>query len=155
MSLAVIAIVASATAALSVGSQIYSGVSQKNAADDSASLLQEQARIEREETGAEVERRSEERNKFIARQKVAFLANGVGLAGTPLIVLEDSFNQFNTEIASVKRAGAARAGLLDREAKIKKKSGRAAMIGGVIGAGSTIANNVTRSTQIKSTQIES
>lgn len=139
MSAAVFALVA--TTALSVGAQIFSGVSQKKAADDSASLIQEQARIEREETGDEVERRTEERNSFIAKQKVAFLANGIGLAGTPLVVLEGSFTQFNKEIASVKKSGAAKANLLDREAEIKKKSGKAALIGGVLGAGTTIAGN--------------
>ena len=140
MSLAVFAL--AATTALSVGAQIFSGVSQKQAADDQAGLIQEQARIQREETGAEVGRRTEERNRFIAKQKVAFLASGVGLAGTPLIVLEESFKQFNVEIAAIKRSGSAKAKLLERQAGITKRTGRAALISGVLGAGTTIAGSV-------------
>ena len=138
-----------AATAFSVGAQIFSGASQKQAADDQASLIQEQARIQREETGAEVTRRTEERNRFIAKQKVAFLASGIGLAGSSIIVLEDSFKQFNIEIAAIKRSGSAQARLLERQAEVTKKTGRAALIGGVIGAGTTIAGNVFKGTQLK------
>jgi hypothetical protein len=131
-----------ATTVLSVGAQVFSGISQKKEADDRAEIIQDQARIEREETEAEVGRRTEERNRFIAKQKVAFLASGVGLAGTPLIVLEDTFKQFNTEISAIKRTGAAKAGLLEKEAGITKKSGKAALISGVLGAGSTVGGNI-------------
>lgn len=140
MSLGVIAL--AAFTALSVGSQIFGGFAEKDAADDQAALLEEQARIEREEAAAEADRKGEERRKFIAKQKVAFLANGIGLAGTPLVVLEDTYNQFEQEIQSIKKSGSAKAGLLEKEAKIKKKSGKAKLIGGVLGGATTIAGNV-------------
>ena len=140
MSLSSIALIAST--ALSVGASIFGGVSEKRASDDQAELLQEQARLEREQAETEAQRKEEERTKFIAKQKVAFLANGVGLAGTPLVVLEDSFQQFNKEIASIRRSGTAQAKFLEKEADIKKRSGKAALISGVIGAGSSIAGNI-------------
>ncbi len=130
------------TTALSAGASIFGGVSKQREAAAQSEQLQRQAEIEREETKEEIERKTEERTKFIARQKVAFLASGIGLAGSSLIVLEDTFQQFNKEIASVQRSGAAKAGLLDKEAKIRKKSGKASLIGGVLGAGSTIAGNI-------------
>lgn len=127
---------------VSAGSQVFGGFSEKKAAEEQADLLREQARIQEEETAAEAQRKSQERDKFIAKQKVAFLANGVGLAGTGVVVLQDTFNEFGKEIDAIKRSGASKARLLNKEADIKEKSGRASLISGVLGGGSTIAGNI-------------
>jgi len=140
MSLAVIAL--STFIILSAGASIYGGIAEKSAADDQAALLEEQARIQQEETGAEASRKGEQRRKFIAQQKVSFLANGIGLAGTGLVVLQDTYDQFEQEISAIKRSGSAQAKLLDRQAPITKKSGKAKLISGVIGGGTSIAGGV-------------
>ena len=146
MSLAVIALTAATV--LSAGASIYGGIASKNAADDQAALLEEQARIQREETEAEANRKAEERRKFIASQKVAFLANGIGLAGTPLVVLEDTYKQYEEEISAIRRSGNAQAGLLERQAKTTKKSGKAELISGVLNAGTSIASGAFKGSQL-------
>lgn len=127
--------------AISAGSQIYGGAQERKAANQQAALLRDQAALEREEAATEAARRDEERRKLIAKQKVAYLANGVGLPGTAGIVFEDTFNQIQQEIDASLKSANARAGLLEREAKIKKSSGKASMISGVLGAASTIGGN--------------
>jgi hypothetical protein len=134
---------------LSAGAQVFGAVSEKRAADDQAELIDQQAQIEQQETAAEAERKGEERRKFIAQQKVAFLANGIGLAGTPLVVLEDTFQQFEKEISSIKRSGRAKAGLLTKQADITRKTGKAKLISGVLGAGTTIAAGAFQGKQAK------
>lgn len=125
----------------SAGSSIYSGFAQKSAMDDQASQLNEQARIAKLEAQEEAKRKDEERTKFIARQKVAFLANGIGLAGTPLAVLSDTYGEFQKEIDAIRRSGNARSNYLQTEARIKEKTGRAALVGGVLDSIGTAGGN--------------
>jgi hypothetical protein len=138
-----------ALTAISASSQIYGGVQERKAANQQSEMLQQQAALEREEAATEAARRDEERRKLIAKQKVAFLANGIGLPGTAGLVFEDTFSQIQQEIDASLKAANARAGLLEREAKIKRSSGKASLIQGVLGATSTIAGNVYKGKQAK------
>lgn len=126
---------------LSVVSQVYGGQQAQRSANEQASLLREQAQIERNEAEREAQRKEEERQKFIAKQKVAYLANGIGLQGTAGLVLEDTYDQFTQEINAVRKSGSAQARLLEKEASIKQKTGRASLISGVLGGASTIAGS--------------
>lgn len=127
-------------ALLSAGGSIYSGFSAMKSAKEEANQLQDQAALARAEAQTEADRKSEERRKFIANQKVAYLSNGVGIsAGTAHVTFADTFNQYQREIDATLRAGRARGAYLDKEAKITRRNGKAAFISGITQAAGTLA----------------
>lgn len=126
-----------ASAGLSIGSSLIGGAQQKKAAEEQAELMRDQGALARAESDREALRKGEERDKFIAQQKVSFLANGIGLGGSSLAVMEDTFNQFQQEIDAIRRAGTAQQDFTNRQARLTERSGRAALFGGVAQAASS------------------
>ena len=119
-------------AGVSVGSKIYGGIQAKKTAEQQAQLNEAQARLASSEAEREAGRKTEEQRKFLARQKMSFLANGVGLGGSAGFVLEDTAAQFQQEIDAIRKSGAARAGFLNKEADISRSTGRAALVSGIL-----------------------
>jgi hypothetical protein len=128
--------------ALSAGGSIYSGISANQSAKEQAGQLDRQAALAQEEARIEADRQSDERRRFIADQKMAYVANGIGISGTPLVTFENSYNEYQKEIDATIRAGDANADYLRSEAKVTRRNGRAALIGGVTQAASTVASGV-------------
>lgn len=127
---------------LSAGGSILGGISAKKAAEDRADLQRQQADLARDEAELEATRKEDERTRFIAKQKVAYLANGVGLSGTGVTVLSNTFDEFQQEIDAIRDRGTAEASLLEQEADITEKSGRSALLGGILDAGATVTGGV-------------
>ena len=117
--------------------QIYSGISKNKAAQETAGLQEEQSRIALAESERAAGQKSDERRKFLAQQRMAYLASGVSLAGTPGIVQADTFNEFQKEIDAIRKSGVAKYSLGLKEASNTKKSGRAQLVSGILsGVGS-------------------
>ena len=133
-----------ATSILGAGASLYQGYAANEAAKDQADLMRDQARLAQEEADVEASRKEEERRKFIAQQKVAYLANGVGLSGSPLVVMEDTYKQFQQEIDAIRKSGVAQRGFMEREASIKEKSGRAQLVSGALGAAASLGGGYTK-----------
>lgn len=131
-----IALLVTAMAAQGAG-QIYSGIASNQAAKAQAGLQEEQARIAQEEANRAADQKVTERRKFLAEQRMAYLASGVSLVGTPGIVQGDTFKEFQQEIEALRKSGVAqyRVGLM--EAANTKATGRAQLLSGVMsGVGS-------------------
>lgn len=127
-------------ALVSAGGSIFSGVSAMKSAKEEANLLQDQAALAQAEAQTEADRKSEERRKFIAEQKVAYIANGVGISsGSAQVTFADTFNQYQREIDATIRSGKSRADYLNREAKITRKNGKAAFISSITQAAGGLA----------------
>lgn len=126
-----------AAAAIAAGGQILGGMSERDAQKKRAGMLEDQSRLAQSEAAAQAKRRATEVRRFAANQKVAFLKNGVTLEGSPLIALEDTYTMGQEEVDSIVNRGNAQSNLYWQEAKLAKKQGRAAMIGGLTGAAST------------------
>lgn len=124
--------------ATSIGSSLYSGYQQKQAAKSEAGLMEDQGRLELEESKDEAARRAKEIRKFSARQKLAFIKNGVRLEGSPLDVIDETLTEGQKEVDSVLRRGNALYDLRTRQADNLKKSGRAALIGGIGSASGSV-----------------
>lgn len=124
------------------GSQIAGGISASDAANQQASLQEEQAKIALDESNQQATQKATERRKFLAEQRMAYVANGVSLAGTPGIVENDTFNEFQQEIDALRKSGAAQYGYAMKQAAVTKASGRAQLISGILSgissAGSTL-----------------
>ena len=69
--------------------------------------LQYQAQMKRsrEEAEREAGQKVTERRKFLALQRMAYLASGVNLSGTPGIVAEETFKEFQNEIEAIRKSG--------------------------------------------------
>lgn len=119
------------------GGTIFSGLSAAEQGKEQKKLYDEQARIQREETATAVSMKSDERRRMLANQRMAYLANGVELTGTPLVVGADTFNEYQKEIDALKVSGAAKAYLLNQQGKQAENSGRSQLISSLFSAGST------------------
>lgn len=132
----VIALVASAV--LGAGGKILGGMSERDAQKSRAGMFEDESRLASAEATANAKQRARDVRRFAANQKVAFLKNGVTLEGSPLLALEDTYQQGQEEVNAITDSGNARASLYWREGQIAKKQGRAAMVGGILGASSTL-----------------
>lgn len=134
--LSTLLLVAGAAAA---GGQIAGGLAANRAANQQAGLQEEQARIALNEANRNAELKADERRRFLAKQRMAYLANGVSLAGTPGVVQDDTFKQFQMEIEALRNSGVAEFGLGMKQAAITKNTGRAQLISGFTSALGTLA----------------
>lgn len=134
------AILIAATAVSAFG-QIQAGRAQQKALDEQAEQQREQARLAALEAEEEAQRREEERDRMLATQRVAFAANGIRVtpgSGSVLAVMQDTTEQFNKEIAAIRRRGKAETKFGLREANISQNKGRSALLSGFTGAIGTV-----------------
>jgi len=121
------------------GGQIAGGISANRTAQRQADLQEEQARIALEESNRAAEQKATERRKFLAEQRMAYLASGVSLVGTPGIVGDDTFKEFQMEIDAIRKSGAAQFGFGVRSAANTRSTGRAQLISGIMSGIGTAA----------------
>lgn len=124
---------------ISAGASIIGGISANNSARREAKAIEEQGRLQQEEATAEATAHAQDVRRFAANQSLSFLANGVTLAGSPLLVLEDTVMQGQNEVDSIVRSGNAARRLAGEKAENTRASGRAALIGGIASAAGTVA----------------
>lgn len=130
-----------AATAVSVGASIMGGIAANNAAKAEARNLEEQGRLAQEEHNREAARRAEEVRKFHRTQSLAFLKNGVTLAGSPLLVLDETMTQGQEEVNAISKSGDAQRTLYNQRAAQTVNSGRAALIGGIGQAAGSAASS--------------
>ncbi len=75
------------TTLVSVGAQVFGGVTSTQAFNREAELLEEQGALALLEANEEADRINTENIKFRKKQKLAFLKSGVALVGSPLFIL--------------------------------------------------------------------
>jgi hypothetical protein len=129
-----------ATVAVAGGS-IYSGMAANQQGQEQKKLYEEQARVQREETATATTMKSDDRRRMLASQRMAYLANGVELTGTPLVVGDDTFNEYQKEIDALKTSGAAKSYLLSKQGEQAATSGRTQLVSSLFSAGSTVAQS--------------
>jgi len=123
--------------AIGAAGKISSGVASNQAAQEQAELQKEQANIALSESEREATQKVTERRKFLAEQRMAYSANGISLVGTPGIVAEDTFKEFQMEIDAIRKSGAAKYFLGLRQAESTSRTGRAQLTAGILeGVGS-------------------
>lgn len=128
-----------ALTAVSAGASIYGGIQANSASKKEAGLLREQGAIAQSEADSEAASHARDVRRFAADQSLAFLSNGVTLAGSPLLVLDDTITQGQKEVDSITRSGNAQRSLFNQRADITRNQGRAALIGGLGQAAGTVA----------------
>ncbi len=138
--------------ALSAVSSIAGGISANKEAGKQAEL----AALQAEQRATEQERVSfkqsqaelEEADSLSRRQKVAFLASGVDLAGSPLLVMEETRRKGAENAEEILKSGEYGATASRAEGRATasqlRASGRQALLGGLSNAAGTAATGITR-----------
>lgn len=126
---------------LATAGLLYSGYSANQQGQQQQKLYEEQARIQQEDTATATQMKSDERRRMLAAQRMAYLANGVELTGTPLVVGNDTFNEYQKEIDALKTSGAAKAYLLSQQGQQAATTGRTQLVSSLFSAGSTVAKS--------------
>lgn len=131
--------VTAALAAAALVAGVAGGVMAKNAADDQAEMAEEQAGLRAAETNrlttrqAELEQR--EIDKTVDRQKLAYLASGVSLEGSPLLKMEETRRLGAENIDEIRKAGSAQqlSQIMEGRATAEaaRASGRQALVQGI------------------------
>lgn len=141
----VLGIIGAGLTAISVGTGIYSAVQSNSQAKEAANMESANAQIAAQETSNAVAAKTEEMTRLKEAQKMAMLKSGMNLAGSNLLVLENTKRQLSISVNQLQQ----RQAVTDLNSQYKENSmlqnGRSAMIGGVVNAVSTVGNYVLNS----------
>lgn len=128
-----------ALAVVGGGMSIAGGVGQMQAANKEAAFQQEQGAIALKESQVNADNAAFNLTQQVQNQRLAFLANGVSLEGSPTAVLAASKAYGQTQVNSILNQGAAQYNLAQKQAANTKNAGRAALIGGIASAITNVA----------------
>jgi len=133
--------------AVQAGSQIYSGYKQKQAADENAQLMREQAQFQKEQAYDQAANIAKEGEAFQGSQRAGFAGSGVKIdSGSPLMVLRETAKNIQTDVSRTQQAGqhAYKSGL--NQASALEQQGKdvftSSLIGGATSFAGTLANNI-------------
>lgn len=133
--------VAASMIALEAGSQVAGGVMGRRAYNEEATSNQQRAAIAQSESVVEARQKQLEVNQVAARQAMAFAKNGVLTdEGSPLLTMSNTINLGREEVEAINRRGVASVNYYNSLAKQSKNQGRAALIGGIGKASSSVFN---------------
>lgn len=137
-----LALIGAVATGFSAGSSIFGGINANKAAKQEADLQAEQGRIAMQEAQTNATNEAYNQTQFVQKQRLAFLANGVTLEGSPSEVLKSSKNYGQQQVNAILSEGAAKYNLAQREAAITKNKGRAALLSGIAGGVSDVNKGV-------------
>lgn len=128
------------TSAIGAGSQLAGGMSAMSASNKEAGALQRQGGLAFAEAKTAAAQRAEEVRHFQADQKERYLASGVTLEGSPLIVLEDTRRKGQAEVNAMLQRGREVQKMYGAQAQQARRAGRSAFLSGLLGAVGTGAS---------------
>ncbi len=129
---------------IAAAGSIYGGIEANKSANREASLQQQQGEIALEEAKINAGNEAFNQTHAVQNQRLAFLANGVSLEGSPSMVLESSKAYGQSQVDSILRQGQARKNLAYSEADITRNKGRTAMIGSYFQAGAQVMGSTAQ-----------
>lgn len=125
------------SAVIGAGGGVYSGIQANKAAGKQAALYDEQANTEQVAGAFQEAQTVRNFDTLLGEQKLNFAASGRSLEGSPLLVLDQTLTDKETEINNIRRNTARSVSQLRSAAKKTKKAGRNAIITGIIGGASS------------------
>lgn len=135
---------------VSGGLSVYQGLQQQQEGNAQAEILAQQAEaraIEEERIAYRQARAEQEQTDLLAkRQKVAFLSSGVDLAGSPLLVMEETRRIGRENVQEILAGGSSAADALRAEGRLaaqrSRDTGRQAFFSGLTQGASTIGGRL-------------
>ena len=126
-------------AGVSAAASIAAGAAQQAAFNTQASAQEEEGNLKRAEAQEEAIRIEKERKEARAKVGLAFIKGGVTLQFTPLDLIEEQEREDEQEAYSIRKRGYAQQKLAFANAQVSRSRGRAALLGGIAGGASTMA----------------
>jgi len=121
-------------AALSAGAGIYGGVSARNAAKRQATLLNQQADLERLAAEYEAIQSNRQFESLMGEQRLAIAASGSEMEGSALGIIDKTLRDKEETQKNILEAGRAKAAALSDQARQVKKAGKNALFASILGA---------------------
>lgn len=140
--------VALAAAGLGAAGAIREGQSRKMAADFNASVQRQMAEREEAIGKLSAEQFSRDASRNLATTRVARLASGVTMSGTPLLVDEAAVDEIAFNEALIKQGAEVKATRLRQQAELDQFGGRSARLSGMFRAGSSLLEGAYRAGRI-------
>lgn len=139
-----------AIAAMAIGTGM-SAYSQYKQGKEQEELHEQRAKVARLDAKAvikasrhEAREKRKEGRRFRASQKALFAASGIRIAGTPLLVMKETADEFETEAALIQEGGMTEGRRLRSFARMERQMGASAYRAGKWGAGSTLLTGAGR-----------
>ena len=123
---------------LSAGASIYGGISAYQSSLDTASLMEEQGALTRDDYMRQANLVRDEGRRFRAKQTMDYISSGVEIAGTPQLVMKETLSKYTTKAGALDVTGANYSRLYKRKAQITKNEGRAQLISGIMSGAAQI-----------------
>lgn len=99
---------------------------------ETASLMEEQGDLVRQDYFRQAELTRDEGQRFRAKQAMTYINSGVELVGTPQLVLKETFAKYREKARSIEVTGLNKENLYDKQADVKKQEAYADLISGII-----------------------
>lgn len=139
----------SAYSAISQGSQQSAAMRQQAEAESrNQQLLIEQARVARQQAGADEEAQRRENRQLLATQRAAIGQSGIGFGGTPGLLHEDTAMQAELDALNIRYGGEQQAANLLNQAneagissRLLKGNAKQAMRSGYLNAGTSLLSS--------------
>lgn len=132
---------------IGAASSVYGGMQAQKAANAEANLEQQQGDILLAESKTNAANEAYNEKQFVGKQRLAFLANGVSLEGSPSEVLKDSTAYGQSQVDAILRQGQSQYSLAYQQAAITKNKGRAALIAGIAGGATDITSGIANASK--------
>ena len=134
-------------AGASAGLDLLSGLFGYFASQEAAGIAESRGRMLRLEAEDEATRYAEQGRKFEARQRLAYLKNGVELSGSPLDVLAETVRTTQEDLSAIRARGRAGQAGQNHIARQTRATGRNALLSGILGGAKTMAQAGYQSSQ--------
>lgn len=112
-------------------SSIGGGIAGQQAANQQAKLQEQQGGIALAEAKANATNEAYNQTQAVGKQRLAYLANGVSLEGSPSLVLDESRKYGQQQVQSILDRGSAEYNLAKMNAAVTRNQGRAALLAGI------------------------
>lgn len=123
------------------GGGLFSAVESNKAARKQAGIYREQADAAEEAGRFQEAQAIRDFDTLLGEQKLSFAASGRSLEGSPLLILDQTIKDKETEVNNIRQNTAREASQLRSAARESKRAGRNALYAGIIGAASSGAKS--------------
>jgi len=130
-------------AGISAAGSVVQGVQANQAAKAQAAAYEQQARADAQASAYEAQKERRQQELVAANARAQVGASGVAFSGSPTEVLSSNAQQGALDIAAIQYGSQLRQNNLTTQAGISRASGKSAMVGGLINAGSSFVSGIT------------
>jgi len=123
---------------ISAFGNIFAGISALDAANENASLLEQQGLLVRDDYNKQAALTREEGSRIRAKQTMEYISSGVEVVGTPQLVLKETLSKTMAKAGALEVTGAGYSRLYSKKAQITRKEGQAALVSGVMSAAASL-----------------